>query len=385
MAEENKTTDTSSQAEPVSTASSTSTQATIAPAKKSKKLIGGIIAAVTAVLLIGGGVLGYVWYQNPEKMVADAFANAVKSESVTFSGTVTGTQEDAPQNINVTFDGKSAGNRAEVNAQIDLEGDDITIADNGTIVFAGDDGLFVRLTNIRETLESMFENADGSEQMVEMIVERLDDKWIKLDADSNEGMTREYEEQRQCVNNVMKSFTESRDQQKQLADVYKNNRLLTVKKTGAEAIDGVNSHTFEVSVNQEQIQPFTDAVKETDAAKAMNDCFDEDIFADLNEGLEDMTQESMGDNTKIELWVSTWSHELTQFRISGSSEDSSGDITVKTKFNEEVTVETPAEATPVQDVMNDLMTAFFTYSMQQQGAANDYEVNQDLILELNTR
>lgn len=384
MPEEKKTTEASStRTEPTST--SASTRATAAPAKKNKKLIGGIIAAVVAVLLIGGGVLGYMWYQNPEKMVADAFANAVKSESTTFNGTVTGTQEDAPQNINVTFDGKSAGNRAEANAQVNLEGDDITIAGNGSLVFAGDDGLFVKVTNIRETLESMFESADGSEEMVEMIVDRLDDNWIKLDADSGEGMTREYEEQRQCVNNVMKSFTENHDQQKQLADVYKNNRLLMVEKTGAEAIDGVNSHKFEVSVNREQVQPFADAVKETDVAKAMNDCFEDDIFADLDKNLQEMTQESMGDDTKLELWVSTWSHEFTQMRISGSSNGSTGDLTVQMKFNEEVNIETPADATPVQDIINDLMTAFFTYSLQQQGAPDDFEVNQDLMLELNTR
>lgn len=384
MPEEEKKTEAQASATQ-STPASSQSSVTSPVKKKNKKVIGGVIAAVVAVVLIAGGVLGYMWYQNPEKMVADAFANAVKSESMTFSGALTGTQEDAPQSINVIFDGKSAGNKSEVNAEIDLEGDGVTVAGSGSVIFAGDDGLFLKVANIRETLESMFENAEGSEMMVDTIVDRLDDKWIKLDADSNEGVTREYEEQRQCVNNAMKSFTDSNDQQKQLAEVYKNNRLLNVEKTGAEAIEGVNSHRFEVSVNKEQVKPFADAMKETDIAKAVNDCFDEDIFASLDENLEEMTQDSMGDDTKVELWVSTWSHEFTQMRVSGSGNGSTGDLTVQMKFNEEVNIETPAEATPVQDVMEDLMSAFFTYSLQQQGAPDDFEVNQDLMLELNTR
>lgn len=340
-------------------------QPTLPPKKSKKKWIIGIVAAVIVVLAAGGAVFGLMWYQNPEKMVVDAFSHAAKASSVTFDGSmdVTNQSDGGEESVNVTFDGRSAGNRAETNFNVSVVGAEATSGEElnvaGSAVLAGDDGLFFK----------------------------INDRWLKLDADSQEGITREFEEQRQCVNNALKTFHENESQKNQLADAYRNNRILQVEKTGSEDVNGVPSDRFEINIDESKVDGFTAALGETEIVRALNSCTGEDALGELNADLKQFDENREG--TKLEIWVSTWGHEFTQLRLSGTDTDgeASSDVMVRMKFNEEVNIETPTDATPVEDVLNELMQAVFSYSAQQPpsepGGPSTPSVDQDLMLQLN--
>lgn len=368
-------------------------QPTLPPKKSKKKWIIGIVAAVIVVLAAGGAVFGLMWYQNPEKMVVDAFSHAAKASSVTFDGSmdVTNQSDGGEESVNVTFDGRSAGNRAETNFNVSVvgaeaaSGEELNMA--GSAVLAGDDGLFFKLTNVREILAAIPDSQQVDEGLITIIEEKINDRWLKLDADSQEGLTREFEEQRQCVNNALKTFHENESQKNQLADAYRNNRILQVEKTGSEDVNGVPSDRFEINIDESKVDGFTAALGETEIVRALNSCTGEDALGELNADLKQFDENREG--TKLEIWVSTWGHEFTQLRLSGTDTDgeASSDVMVRMKFNEEVNIETPTDATPVEDVLNELMQAVFSYGAQQPpsepGGPSTPSVDQDLMLQLN--
>jgi hypothetical protein len=60
-------------------------------------------------------------------------------------------------------------------------------------------------------------------------------------------------------------------------------------------------------------------------------------------------------DTKIELWVNQWDHQITRLVAADESKDQPVNISVAPRFNRPVTITTPKESTTIQQLQNDVM------------------------------
>lgn len=318
--------------------------------KNRKKLIAGI-AAVIVLLLIGGVVAAYnLWYQHPQKVVTDSIVNVIKAKSITLKGSM---NISGDQNIRVEFDGSGEAGKVSVSTKVTgkADGKEVVLSGSGLMDDKGDlylraKGIDVMLRGIRSQLDSVtLANFDK-------LISKVDDKWVKIALSDTKLLSSEAAKAQECSTQVLKKFESDKALANELSDLYKKNEFINIdEKLGSK--DG--SLGYKLSIKKDAVSAFVNGLQNTKVYKMMHDC--DSSFA-LGEA--DFSGENNKSTVTGELWVSRWSHEVTQFHMESTEGNSKTMIMLNPQFNKTVTVTAPSEYTTVDKLKADFEALFMS-------------------------
>ena len=341
-----------SQPEPVPAFGATMATATAPPKKSKKKFIIGAIVAGVATLFVGGSAAAYnLWYQNPDKVIGDALANMLSSESMKTDSILTSKDEADKSDFMLTL--KTQGNQtdARLDATFNGETEGKSYEASGSMLVKGSSKFYVKVDKLRELLDQTGLMAYvGSSPSIDKLITKLDGSWVVIDEKDIEELSGSEEDASKCVEEVTAKLRNDDSYASELRDLYKKYPLVTVaKKLGSK--DG--SLGYEIEFNRANTIAFTNGVNSTRFYKELKKC--DSKIEDLDG--EDMFKEDDSDTkseSKVVVWIDRWSHQFTKLDVSGSSDGASGSLVTTFQFNTPVDVEEPTDPITVDELKADI-------------------------------
>ncbi|HMS92812.1 MAG TPA: hypothetical protein PKD28_00350 [Candidatus Saccharibacteria bacterium] len=335
--------------------------------KKPKKglIIGSIIAGALVVFGGAGALVYNVWYQNPEKVIFDALTHAFKSESATGTGTVAIKSDDV--DLKITFAGEGQGSDGRVDTTIKFDskssGENISINVMASVLVKGET-IYFKLDNVQKTVDQLAE-AYGMEvpEYVTPIIKKIDGQWVSVKSSDYEDVSKEVAKQQRCVTDVFDNLSNSKDMKNELVDLYKENQILVIdEELPAKKIDGVGSLGYEISADTNAAQGFIKGLDDTEFGKELKKCDDSVNFAEVADAIKEADKENDSDvDTKFELWVSRFGHQITEVNFTVKDDDASGVFVFNPKFNQDVAVEAPKSSITIKQLQEDIEKAVEEY------------------------
>lgn len=350
------------------------------PPKKSKK---GLIIALAAVLLLVGGMVGvYFWYQSPKKVVADAINKAsstkVAKTKIKLSGLtlpesagatglsfgdvemeITGDIEKMSFEYNMTANLELMGKKAPLKAKMML-------VDKKDVYFYIEDVSEV-VNNLLDSFSKSFGGMDTTQldavrQMIAPVIAKVENQWVKLSLDElpddagGKTLT--------CVTNTLKNFDADKYTE-QVKAAFKEHNFYQIDST---KVAGSN-FVINTSVDKDEFKAYGKKIQETDLFKSLTKCSeveeDEDEFQIDDEPELDIEDEEITDKLEVEdaddilpkedlpknetepklknteLVVSKWGHELKELKTEVEAEVNTDNKTATRTVKVEVLFDWP--------------------------------------------
>jgi hypothetical protein len=348
---------------------------TPAPKKSGKKkfVIASIIIAALA-LLGGGGAYAYFgWYQNPDKVIADSLANTLSSTpgsvkmNASYKAGDTGVSlsVDAKGNDKIA-DATLSFEYASTTQKIDLKSTANMVAtENGTV--------YLKFNKVRELAEkavdAMVESSAAqykqfgynlTESQIaqqkkaaltqyEPVIAKIDNKWIKFSADSKSTTS----EDQKCAKDAIAKLKTDSAYRNEIGKVYADNKFVVIK----EQLGLKNgSYGYVLELDQDKTKAFGKAAESTQFAKDLKKCSGSTPSSSSSSS----SSSDKFKNTRVELWVSQWSHQVTGLKVSTTYEDTqSADLTfdLTIGYDKAGNISEPTDAIDSQTLMNDIYGA----------------------------
>lgn len=329
------------------TADTTSPSAAIVPAKKSKKRL--VITLIAAALLLLGLGLAYVyWYQNPTKVVSDAFIHALNAKSMTYTGTVTAA---GSSKMVVTFNGGAVVDGATVNAKLSYETDgrQYTLDGNGIIDKKND--IYFKVQNIDGLVNNYRRMVpQESQALFDQIIDKIDDKWVKVSSEDLKSFSPDAVKTQECLSDSFKEMQNDAAVRKELIDTYKKHPFITIDKAlGAK--DG--SLGYSLKMNEEAEKAFEKEYRNTTFYKSLVKC--DSSFAEESDQLKEDVA-GFSPDVRTEVWVDRWSHQITKVTLKQEEDGQTVNMAIEPKFNRPVAIVTPKDATTLEQLQKDIQT-----------------------------
>ncbi len=338
---------------------------------KKKLVIGGVIAAVI-VILGGAGAWAYTAYQDPNKVIVDSVVNLLKDKSPsTISTTVSVKTNDVQADITIAGHGNNDQSQAKVDLNIQAKGESPIKLSTTAEVVATKSTLYFKLNNAKKAVDSAADayvqsladqyktlgyelsqsEIDAQKEamlsQIDPIVAKVDNRWMKYDVTTQ---TSDNKEQK-CVTDAVTKLQSDSKMQDELTDAYNKNRFVTVKENlGIK--DG--SYGYVLDLDRAKAKDFAKAAEDTSFGKSLKSCDGSSSL--MNES--DSTDSTVKDS-RIELWVSQWSHKITGFKASGTDASDKEnptklDLSLTMKYGDAEKVTIPTDATDVKDVQKEI-------------------------------
>lgn len=368
--------------------------------KKPKRagLILGIIGGVLGLMLVIGGVLFYfLYWQNPNVIIADAITRAFQSEKLETTGTMTMNSDDFDMTLTLASLTDGANESADITIGVAAEGFPSDLEFRLSGVYSQDGTLYVRAGGIEKFVNSLLSelisrqmtSIGASEQemtvedrafieqyaaqveaqirqMIDPIIQKVDNQWLRVSEDT----LRDDNEVAACMLEVIDRMKTDASLQQELVAAYRRHNFLIIKHE-AGTRDG--STGYEMALDgpelKSKLDGFSAAMKDTELAGLIRGCDVADDESDI-----ETDAESVDDQVarKLVIWVDQDARALTGLDLEIQNGDF-GSVT-KLKFNDRATqsVSVPTDAREADDVIKEIQENFGHY-LPQQGPARQLD------------
>lgn len=334
------------------------------PKKRRTGLIIGIVTgSVVLVALIVLTLLYFLWWQNPQRMVNNAVAQLALTKKGVVSGKLTAENDE----LSMTVDFKGVSNVPKSSAEADLTvkfkeqpslGEvqlklETVVADSETM-YVKVDGL---MTLLRKALGSSFTLDGGlggtsySRSEVQMlsvlgpVVRKADGNWVKISTKNLTGVDANSD----CVTGLMKKLQSNDKARQELADIYRKNGFLVVKRS---IEDKNGARGFEIDLKsdaaKDKAKKFAEELDKTDVGRDLKRCFEKDSTRD------GASKKTAADNATLKIWVDGWSHTLRSVELSGSQDGTKISMSFDLQLDKEQEVKVPTDAKDLKEVLGPL-------------------------------
>jgi hypothetical protein len=309
----------------------------------SKRRLLILIGVALALLLLA---LTYVyWYQNPKKVVSDAFLNVISAKTVNYAGVV---QMTGSMKMNTTMDGGISPKGTVVNAKFtfDTQNKQYTLTGNGLLDANGD--AYVKIKDINELIDNYRSAVPAASlSLFDKIIDKIDDKWIKISAADIKNYNADFAVIQKCSSDAIIKIQDDTATKSTLLELYKNHPFVAIDKTLGVKGDSLG---YSLKIDHDESKSFTTEYKKTTFYKNLVKC-DKSYVVDKDIA----KQSTTADGVAVDVWVSRWSHILTKVDVRDEKNKSSTtNLSIETKFNQPVTVEAPKNATTLEKLQNDV-------------------------------
>lgn len=331
--------------------------------KKSKKKI--ILVIVAVLLLLGGGVVFYLWYSNPERVVKNAVEKIIKSPSSIAELEYKGVTPDG-EKVTVELQTKNDNPNlaGQLDARIKLELNDFDLEIDGAWMATKDGDIYIKINNLRQLYLNVVKSEYGKsyvnstelKKAIVALVKKVDGEWIKLEwQELAQGATNGQVKERKCYQKAVTAFYEDKDQQQQITDMYGDNKFVIVKNDSV--LDGFSDTVYDVRFDLAKINNFGKKVSKSDVLKALEKCNEADSsVADFVETDKSQLKEAQKeiDKVDIKLWISRWTHDLSDVNIRYDAEEGEQTLKIKTDFNAQPKIEAPSKSISLESLQKEL-------------------------------
>ncbi len=353
-----------------------------APKKSKKKWI--ILASIIAVLvLLGAGAFAtYAWYQNPNKVLSDAAVNVATAQAATVDGKLV--YKNSGTTLTATLGTKSDGTNSSTSADITIKSETTSgILAAGEFhvtadaVVASKDAIYFKLGDLKKVTESIVNSYVDSytralapygepmspaeiskikKETLETIaptIAKIDGQWIKVSYKDIDKQTTDENASTQCAVDGVDKLRTDDAMQTELKDVYAKNAFINIdEELGVQN----GSLGYAISLDADKFNSFAKASNDTALGKELGKCAKDGKLFDENDAVS--ANKDAINNTRIEMWVSQWTHQLTAMKIHDSADKASSDGTLAMDLNFDFTakptVEIPSSAKSFEDLQSDL-------------------------------
>lgn len=347
-----------------------------AKSKKSKKLLFvGLIIAVVLVLLGGGSALAYnLWYQNPDKVLSDAVSNLVSRDS--FTGDAKLTLDSADVKATVDLSNKMADGNVSVEANANVETEDLTLNIAGNAVYDKDGTVYVKVNNADELLDALIEvqmaesgDLPAAQQAMAVgmmksifqpIVDTVNGQWIKI-VPEDMAQSSQPDDEMKCVSDAYKMFKDDQAARDELYAAYHDHKFMQLdEKLGSK--DG--NIGFSYTLDQDAAEEFGKAVEQTKIGKKVAECNKDDATSTVEDDAKD-DEQTQDATVKLELWVDRWSHQLAILKLTAEApadaeeaDDAKINLEYTPNYDQDVKIDVPTDAITTDELGKQLEGMF---------------------------
>lgn len=343
---------------------------------KPKKKLYILLAIVLGALLVlaGGAYAAYaLWYNNPKKVVSDAFAKLISAEDISFEGSLTGessTAKTAAKLSLVANKEKSSGS-----FQLDFTQSDTTASLKAQFA-AEKDKLYVKLEDLQKMLSAAYGEALASQLQLYYgsLLNKIDSKWVVITADDLSELTKnESSKETTCVQDEVAKLQSDAGKRSEFTKLLNDNFFIDITDKGTDSVDGVQSNHYSLAFNKETYKKFLEGLKATTVFKAVDDCLtDTDLAGQVDQSIESLNSTTSDEKQQVtyDIWIGTWSHELIKLSASHSDAVSgtTQQLTLQPKINTNPQITIPTADTTIDDIKTEIETL----TQQFQAAASQY-------------
>ena len=314
---------------------------------KKKKKFGLILGVLAFLLVVGGGVAAFLFYnahEAPEQQVKDAVSNVFNAK------TAGATKVSALESGKLPFIGMRAQSKSEQFGEMDLSFD-FALKGTGTF-YTKISGLDKVVDTLKEGFLDATEDSKALEKVINVVMEPIDNKWIAINFDDEEMKATV-----SCMSESINGLLSEGFRKKAGAAFDKYPFVKYKKDSKVETRDGLNY--YEVEIDEEMGKKFSEELKDTDELKAFEKCstsftggssmiktsarlstateLDDDEYEfEYEEEDEDFDVVTLGDKVEdriqsIKFGITNWNHELQEIEFV-SGDDKTGKETVNISF-----------------------------------------------------
>ncbi|HET8884189.1 MAG TPA: hypothetical protein VFM68_01830 [Candidatus Saccharimonadales bacterium] len=305
------------------------------------------IIVIALLGLVAVAVLLYnLWYQNPNKVVSDGIMHAIKAKTVTYTGKIA---VDGESNFNIAINGKGTSDKGTLNAVLSFDVDDKTYELEGNTIASYDGNWYFKVKNIDELVKNYRATVPPpSQDLFDKIIDKIDDKWIKINAEDLKSYSPDAAQAQRCMNDAFKKFQDEDKLEQELISLYKQYQFIVIdEKLGSRE----GSIGYVLATNPDTAKEFAKGLRETSLYKTLHDC---DASFTIKDSDLTKQSDSSDDNGKVELWVSRWSHRVTKVAVTTDSKQGAVNVVVEPTFNKNVTITTPKDTTTLKKLQADV-------------------------------
>ncbi len=354
------------------------------PKKSKKKLIIGIVIAVIAVLGLSGTTAFAFYYNNPEKVVADALVNVVTARTQISSGSYTYSDSKNKGKVSLTFDSKSDTpnfkGQLDAKLKVDYEKYKFDLGGSGVLSEKGNayfkfDGL-EEITNKYLNEPEIKAYTDRSPELkndIVALVKKIDGQYVKLEKSDIQNFWKKYDHKKAsaCYTKVFDTLDKNPSQKKEIQDAYGNNKFVLIKDQGSENIAGTDSVKYGINIDLKKYYHASDAFDQTTFSKSLQKCNDQlsDTATDDYKPTEQEKKEERKyrdesaeeqqkdfDKTKVNIWISRWDHQFTKTTADYTDTENKTNysLSINYKQNQLITVKDPKGAISMKEFQADI-------------------------------
>ena len=382
--------------QPISPIEPVQTQTSIVPPapRKTGRIIAIVAGAVGAVLLIVAVLLYFLWWQNPNKMAADAILSVLTSQKGVSKGDVIITGNDVRLAANIT--GVANGEDTSADVEIKLEVPDVPeLTLTVQNVTAKDGAIYLKASGLNDAVDTAVnaifdasmsnygitmtetEAQEAKDQMRQQIntsygpiIDKIENQWLKISADD---MTNE---ESKCIADVASSLRDNKERRAELLRIYQRNNFVVVKNK-VESRNGATG--FEIDLESDEVKSkiknFVAEAKETEIVKELEKC-GSGTFSDLEDSVSGDSSQASG---TLVIWVDNLSHKMTAFKLDIKGGEGNEAVTISTTFDLELgkaaNISIPNDARDAKEVISEI-EGLFGYSGTSYDESN-YDYNLD--------
>jgi len=337
-------------AEPEETPAIVATPLPVSQPKSRKRLMmAGLIVAAVLVVLGGGASAAYYYMLNqPGNVLKQALANALddkKSKTVQFSGALTVAQSAG---MSVPLTAAFTGKADSQSGAFSLDGSlDVAVAKITLGVRSADGKTMYLKVGGLDGLPELLAASGSSASAYASLITALNGQWLEL----SQSLVSQYSHGATGAEKLSDA-----DRQK-LVDAYQKNDFIQITKTlPSESIGGTNSYHYQLGVDKAKLKSFAAALKSSNISGLS---FTQAQLTEFNKSVDSAKMNDF----PVEVWIGKSSKMFTQVMIKAA--DAGKPVTTMRltvdSYNQPVTVEKPAGAKSIMDVLG-------AYLSQQAGA-----------------
>lgn len=298
-------------------------------------------------LIVVAALFAYnLWYQNPQKVITDGFAQAVAAKTLSYDATFKAVGGNAAE---IAVDGKAANG---------LQGGDVTLsftnggknyAVKGAVVADKANNIYFKLTNVADLVKPYRAVLSKEGQVaLDKLTAKLGGDWIKLSAADMKNYDSSLAAAQQCMTAVATSLQTDKAAARELADVYKNHQFISIDKyLGSKN----GSLGYQISTDKKVGQAFTRDFQATSVYKALHRC-------NPQLSASSVTDLFSGTSGQTSLYVSRFTHHITSVIMTSKDDKAktSSTFTIEPKFNVPVSIDVPTKTTTIARLLSDLQS-----------------------------
>jgi len=312
--------------------------------KKGKKglIIGLIIVGVLAVL--GGGLVSAYtfWYSNPNKVISDALINTITAKTAIYAGNINVDSDNTK--VKVSINTQTSGSTGSLDAKLTMTSYDKDYSANGSgmIDSAGDLYFKVDITKIAAELRSSYKSYLDKATLAsyDKLVSQVNNKWVKVSSSDLAEYNKTYSTTKDCVNDTVKKYKDDKAAVAEITDLYSKQNFIVVDKNLGQKNGSLG---YQLKTDKTKLTEFAKGLKDTKIYKSISAC---DSSYSVDDALKsyDNTDSDPKTTSTVELWVDSWSHQMTKLSLKAENSDTKISSEFLTKFNQKVNVTAPKDS-----------------------------------------